>query len=620
MAINQSNKAPPLPNPVSLFLVIHLFPSSSTPAHLLSPPLLRHRRPHSFFYEARKAWYLADIFFFRRKDGPVLGHLLEWSRECNGGRESGDDGFREPEADRFWETAYKFLLKGMFDEFEDWLDLEVRARTEASSYAFLLEMLTGWRALNKGERGAAELDLVKWKKWRGECGRVNDDDARFQHDDGEKLIVCCRILAGDEGVLAKYGSELLEGWYELAVTKVLYTEPGARVPQLYKSITWAQQVYNYDPIDGSEYRLENMCNSIMNQDHFTFFKGACEGFAADDDWWFCCHFADLMDVRDPLDAARSAYGGGGDVQRSGFREYIVLDFATHMFQHPSLWSAAAEYFGSCPVEGEAALQAHLERVPLDSERKARKLIRLCQESSQYTTLDGVPFELHHVADDICKVMGKKAFAQSRTSSALGWYLQAKDGGRVAQIADHFLRLHKTNCDTAILDRQQEPPQFDPSDVVDTFSGIHPDSLVSDRLTFLVEYKKFHRIMATPGEGEARIANYKRAAAILVSTLVGMTYSSTAMAPCWFWLHLLLDACHWRRGWTTSQQRCPLLEHDTIIFDVEQTHVLLRSLAQLELSHNGYLEDEQDTDVMEEIYGALRLTLARNLSRAILVQP
>jgi hypothetical protein len=81
-----------------------------------------------FFYEVRKAWYLADIFFFRSKQGPVLPHLLEWVRETNGGREGPDDGFREPEEDRFWETAYKFLLKGMFDEFEDWLKLELRAR------------------------------------------------------------------------------------------------------------------------------------------------------------------------------------------------------------------------------------------------------------------------------------------------------------------------------------------------------------------------------------------------------------------------------------------------------------------------------------------------------------
>lgn len=478
----------------------------------------------------------------------------------------------------------------MFHEFESWLHLEVRARTEQSSYKFLYDRLNEWQAFNRGEKGPT-IQHKQWQVWRRECGKVNDDDARFAHADGDKLIKCCRILAGDEDVLRELGVAYLEGWYELVVAKVLYTDPQTTISQLYKSITWSQEAYRYDPVEASEYRLEYMCNSIMNQDHHSFFTDACKGFAADDDWWFVCHFADLMDVRD-------AYG---------LREYIVLDFARHLFEHPSLWSAASDYFHSCPVDGMAQLEAHLERVPLDSERKARKLIRLCHQ-----------YELHHVADDICKIMGQKAFVQSRTSAALGWYLQAKDGGRVAQIADHILRAHKSRCDDAITHREQEPPQFDPSDVVDTFADIHPDSLASDRLTFLVEYKKFHKIMAKPGEGETRIANYKRAASILVSTLEGMAYSNTAMAPCWFWLHVLLDACHWRRGWSSGEQRCPLLEHDAIIFDVEQTQVLLRSLAQLELSHNGYLDDVQDGDVMEEIYGALRLTLARNLSRAILV--
>jgi hypothetical protein len=233
------------------------------------------------------------------------------------------------------------------------------------------------------------------------------------------------------------------------------------------------------------------------------------------------------------------------------------------------------------------------------------LIRLCEK-----------FDLPTVAEDVCRIMGQKAFLQKRTSGALGWYLQAKDGGRVAQIADHFLRAFKRSCDAALADRKHEPPRFDPYDMIDAFSEIHPDLLGSDRLTFLVEYKKFHRIMETPGEGAARIKRYKTAATTLIATLVGMQYSNTAMAPCWFWLHVLLDACHWPHATSSAERRCTLLELDVIIFDVEQTHVLMRALSQLALSHNGYL---QQGDVMEEIYERLRMTLARNLSRSILVE-
>jgi hypothetical protein len=181
------------------------------------------------------------------------------------------------------------------------------------------------------------LDAIKWKEWKKECGRVQPGDARFRHTDGEHLIRCCQLLSGDEAVLQQLGEQYLEGWYELTVAKVLFTQPQATMPQLYKSVTWAQNVYAYDPQEGSEHPLENICNAVMGQDHFSFFQYAENGFKADDDWWFCCHFADLMDAKNLLDT-RHGQGGRSTASKPNFREYIVLEFASHLFAHPSQWS------------------------------------------------------------------------------------------------------------------------------------------------------------------------------------------------------------------------------------------------------------------------------------------
>jgi hypothetical protein len=75
-----------------------------------------------------------------------------------------------------------------------------------------------------------------------------------------------------------------------------------------------------------------------------------------------------------------------------------------------------------------------------------------------------------------------------------------------------------------------------------------------------------------------------------------------VAPQRFWITLLLNCL-------------PLLEHDSVVFDVAQTQHLMRSLNELEGSHrrNEYLGGVHETDLT-----ALRLALARNLARALVV--
>ena len=45
----------------------------------------------------------------------------------------------------------------------------------------------------------------------------------------------------------------------------------------------------------------------------------------------------------------------------------------------SLWQLAVDYFDHCPEFGRVYLEQQIEHVPLDTERKALKVLRICEQ-------------------------------------------------------------------------------------------------------------------------------------------------------------------------------------------------------------------------------------------------
>lgn len=49
------------------------------------------------------------------------------------------------------------------------------------------------------------------------------------------------------------------------------------------------------------------------------------------------------------------------------------------FRPLSLWQLAVDYFDHCPEFGRVYLELQIERVPLDTEHKAMKVLRICEQ-------------------------------------------------------------------------------------------------------------------------------------------------------------------------------------------------------------------------------------------------
>ena len=138
--------------------------------------------------------------------------------------------------------------------------------------------------------------------------------------------------------------------------------------------------------------------------------------------------------------------------RSTIRSYYI--YGNHPFSFPL----------------SSRLELLLERVPLDSERKADRVIAVASARG-----------LNDVVATTCRIMGVRALKMSsrmRVGSAMAWALRSQDARFTTFLADQLLRQY---C---------EEGTFSSADLLDHLGS---SMVLSDRLTFLDKYREFHRL-------------------------------------------------------------------------------------------------------------------------------
>uniref|UniRef100_A0A8C5TXN8 Nuclear pore complex protein Nup85 n=1 Tax=Malurus cyaneus samueli TaxID=2593467 RepID=A0A8C5TXN8_9PASS len=390
-----------------------------------------------------------------------------------------------------------------------------------------------------------ELEL-KWQHWHEECQRYLQDGTFASNPHMESI---CKILLGDEDAILEK-KELMTTWYHFLVTRLLYSHPTVKPMELR---FYAQS--SMDLFLGGESSPEPLDMILMAAFEFEMHQVIKECSIVLSNWWFVAHLTDLLDHCKLLQSHNLYFG-------SNMREFLLLEYASGLFSHHSLWQLGVDYFDHCPQYGRVYLELHIERIPLSTEQKALKVLRICEQR-----------QMHEQVRSICKIMAMKALRNNRLGSALSWSIRAKDAAFATLISDRFL---KDYCERGC---------FSDLDLID---NLGPSMLLSDRLTFLGKYREFHRLY-----GEKR---FPEAARLL------LTLMTAHIAPCSFWMTLLTDAL-------------PLLEQKEVIFSAEQTYELMRCLEDL-TSPNPGSAPFQDDDVETTKVEMLRLALARNLARVI----
>lgn len=503
-------------------------------------------------------WNLCEILFIEvAPAGPLLLYLLDWVRlhVCEVDNLSADVlGSENPSKhESFWNLVTTLVLQGRLDEARQMLSKEADTNpTSAGMCRVLGDLMRTMPVLSPGNtQTLTELEL-RWQHWHEECERHLQDGTFASNPHLESL---CKVLLGDDAALLEQ-KELLSNWYHFLVTRLLYSQPTVKPMDLH---LYAQS--SLDLFLGGESSPEPLDNILMAAFDFDIHQVIKECSLALSNWWFVAHLTDLLDHCKLLQSHNLYFG-------SNMREFLLLEYASGLFAHHSLWQLGVDYCDHCPELGRVSLELHIERIPLTTEQKALKVLRVCEQR-----------QMTEQVRSICKILAMKAVRNNRLGSALSWSIRAKDAAFATLVSDRFLRDY---CERGC---------FSDLDLID---NLGPAMMLSDRLTFLGKYREFHRLY-----GEKRFVD---AASLLLSLM------TSQIAPRSFWMTLLTDAL-------------PLLEQKQVIFSAEQTYELLRCLEDLTsgrpLCGEPDAQQLQDDDIETTKVEILRLALARNLARSII---
>ncbi|XP_020491936.1 nuclear pore complex protein Nup85 [Labrus bergylta] len=500
-------------------------------------------------------WNLCEVLFIDAAPaGSLLLHLLDWVRLH---KADVDEKAREvlqsesPAEHRdYWDVVVSYVLQGRLEEARQMLVKQATLHPAARNMFKLMDTLLSKMPFYNpgGTQTLTEFD-VKWRHWHEEVDRCLQDNS-FASNPHLELI--CKILVGDEDTLLEHKG-LLSTWYHFLVTRLLFCHPTVKPTELHFYAQSCMTMF----LDMSPEPLDSILLAAFEFDIHQVIKDCS---IALNNWWFVAHLTDLLDHCKLLQSHNLHFG-------SNLREFLLLEYASGLFTHHSLWQLAVDYFDHCPEFGRVYLELQIERVPLETERKALKVLRICEQR-----------QMSEQVRSICKIMAMRALRNNRLGSALSWSIRAKDAAFATLISEKFLQDY---CAKGT---------FSDLDLID---NLGPSMLLSDRLTFLGKYREFHKLY-----GEK---HFSEAAKLLLSLM------TAKIAPRSFWMTLLTDAL-------------PLLEQKEVIFSADQTYELMFCLEELTSSLNTAAVDAdrpmQDEDIEVTKVELLRLALARNLSMAI----
>ncbi|KAG5279982.1 hypothetical protein AALO_G00083650 [Alosa alosa] len=500
-------------------------------------------------------WNLCEVLFIDAAPaGSLLLHLLDWVRlhkaEVD---EKAQDVLRCESPTRhqfFWDVVISFVLQGRMEEARSMLAKQAVLQPAAqTTFKRMDSLLQKMPIYNPSSTQTLTEFEVKWRQWHEECDASLQDNSFASNPHLETI---CKILLGDDDTLLEH-KELLSTWYHYVVTRLLYTHPTVKPIDLHY---YAQMCM--DRFLDSQSPPEPLDSILLAAFEFDIHQVIKDCSIALNNWWFVAHLTDLLHHCKLLQSHNLHFG-------SNLREFLLLEYASGLFTHHSLWQLAVDYFDHCQGFGRVYLELLIERVPLDTERKALKVLRICENR-----------QMNEQVRSICKIMAKRALRNNRLGSALSWTIRAKDAAFATLISERFLQDY---CSRGT---------FSDLDLID---NLGPAMLLSDRLTFLGKYREFHRLY-----GEKR---FTEAAKLLLSLM------TAKIAPQSFWMTLLIDAL-------------PLLEQKEVIFSVDQTHELMFCLEELTSGKAPPNPDRpmQEEDLETTKIELLRLALARNLAMAI----
>lgn len=502
-------------------------------------------------------WHLCEILWIDvAPAGIVISQLLEWLRwHFTEGEELFSRLQQEEFPDQhraYWDCIYRLVLQGQIEKVRILLSQHTSFRMDAfQSMDEVLKKMPLFSQLFRGN-SVSEFDM-KWCHWKDDCERRLEAGDFCSWPD---LTTVARILCGEDSVFSEHKvKDLCESWSHMLVSKMLYQKPTVKSIDLHHHVQSCLAEYRSD---GRMSECDSIVLSALEFDIHQVIKDCSSVFSG---WWFVAHLTDILHHCGQLESHRLEFG-------SNLREYLLLEYATSLVSHRSLWQVGVDYLDYCTEFGRQYLEHFIEKIPINTEKKAYKVLSICEKRN-----------MSDQVKSICKTMGMRCIQKKRLGAALSWFLRSKDVAFATLIAEQFLSEYN------------EHGFFSNLDLID---NLGPSMLISSRLTFLGKYREYHKLYE---EKELHAAG-----SLLLSLL------TSRLAPREFWITLLKDAI-------------TLLEAKECIYGSKETFELMHCLEEL-TKDRQYLSPDTDIDDLSDLretIDLLNLALTRNLARAIVIE-
>lgn len=533
----------------------------------------------TILYSIECIWHLCEkLFLNKTNEGLVLQQLLEWVRfhfpmsEQNA-LELMQIGQEVDTDENYWPVIKDLVVKGQVEVARTLLRMHLAVDTPCFQEADrILNTMPVYSAY-----GGLSLQKFRttWKYWVMSAESKVQSGLLAAEPELEDII---RLVIGDRNAwkdLCKSSS----CWYEYFPGYLLYTEPTCKDFELAQHVNaWLTQWLSSQGYGRTAHlkHLDLVVLSVMeNNLHQVLHDIQNIG----DNKWVVTHLTDLL-----FHAGQLQHLGDDSVNMNAFRNSLIFDFGTTLMSRRSFWKFGMNYLGYC-TDGFVARELLLAHVPFNTDKEASKLISAAQR-----------IHATGIEQQICRVMTQKCIRNARHGNALHWAIRSNDQAYIRSVVDCFLQ-HYTKTGEMLCS--------------ETIANIGSRMLVCPRLMFLIKYYDFHQFY--------RERAFSQAGEILINLL------DSKITPQYFWSSLLADTI-------------PLLEFKEPIIPSKETLIILHHLEndlmplikkkkeimkKQEGGDDKQLEDPILANTLhgraEDLVQLLRLSCARNLSRALIIE-
>ncbi|KAJ2078799.1 hypothetical protein H4R24_004223 [Coemansia sp. RSA 988] len=532
------------------------------------------------FQSMHAIWHLLEIIYLATNlpglSTSIVPHYMEWLN-FNFPAPLAEDGQRIADSARdadalndnaeLWPYLKKLALRGHMTTLANMLEQVAPAQqlsAPAARWARELARVSREMPLGTSDETAGSFN-ARWRRWSNETRDIATAIGSLLSDDKDdpqlsSLFAIAEILRGEVDVISEEG----DLWQDVLGSILLYSEPTAQADRLPALAQVVLEQFQTDEFT----QLDRALVALLSHDLAEFLV-----YSNQIDSWLSAHTSDIMDHLGILDEWRSVFAVDP-------RAHYLHLLGERYLSHRDLWHVGLDYFGQSKTPaGVSLVEESIVRMPLESDRRAQKMLDVCTK-----------YGLTTAADRIHRQLGRQKWQRGRLGAAIGHFARVEDRNSIGQICDQLWAEYLKSGNLT----------YGP--IID---GVMANGrLQHDRLQFLTQYRDFHE--------SYKAGDFVAAGRILLAILVDETAPPHAISD------LLVDAI-------------PLLEGDKLVFSADDTFELMRcaeALTQSPLLRKSIEAataapvlpwTESVTASGQDELGIFNVACARNLARAFVVQ-